>query len=173
VTLTGTDVWSNPDSDPVQDIQAGREAIRSTIGVYPNTLELPASALRNLKVHPKLIDRAAATGIKIVTIDLLKIVFEIDNIVVGSAVSAKTPTSALGDVWGTSAVMAYVSPGADVEANIEEPSYGYGYRIEGHPLVEVPYWDPSAKSWIYGVSNDATPVLSGMSAGYLIEGAGL
>ncbi|HHA2602409.1 TPA: hypothetical protein ACOEOE_004596, partial [Stenotrophomonas maltophilia] len=62
--------------------------------------------------------------------------------------------------------------GADVNANVEEPSYGYGYRIEGMPLVEVPYWDNSAKSWIYGVSNDATPVLAGMAAGYLISGAG-
>ena len=172
VALTGSDVWSHADSDPVQDIQTGREAVRASIGIYPNTLVLPAKALRNLKVHPKLIDRAASTGIKVVTLDLLKIVFEIDNIVVGSAVSASTPDSALGDVWGTSAVLAYVSPGSGVDANAEEPSYGYGYRIEGMPLVENPYYDNSAKSWIYGVSNDATPVLSGMSAGYLIQGAG-
>ena len=46
------------------------------------------------------------------------------------------------------------------------------FGIEGMPLVEVPYWDNSAKSWIYGVSNDATPVLAGMAAGYLISGAG-
>lgn len=172
VTLTGTDLWSSPDSDPVGDILAGREAVRSSIGVYPNTLELPAKALKNLKVHPDLIARASTTGIKVVTLDLLKIVFEIDNIAIGSAVVANTPTSPLGDVWGTSAVLAYVSPGSDTEANMEEPSYGYGYRIEGMPLVEVPYWDANAKSWIYGVSNDATPVLAGMDAGFLIQGAG-
>ena len=55
---------------------------------------------------------------------------------------------------------------------MEEPSYGYGYRITGMPLVEKPYWDNNAKSWIYGVSNDCTPVLSGMTAGFLVQGAG-
>jgi hypothetical protein len=173
LTLTGTDVWSDPDSDPVADVEAGREAIRSSVGLYPNTMELPAKTLAKLKTHPKLIDRASTAGIKVVTLDLLKVVFEIENIVVGTAVQAVTKDSDLTDVWGTSVVLAYVSPGANVDANIDEPSYAYGYRIEGMPLVEVPYWDAPAKSWIYGVSNDATPVLSGMDAGFLIIGAGL
>lgn len=171
VALTGTDVWTNDASDPAGDIEAGKEAVRSSIGLYPNTLLLSAKAFSACKRNVKLIDRTANTGIRKVTLDLLRQIFEIENIVVGSGVVAGDD-NAFGDVWGTSAVLAYVSPGADVNANIEEPSYGYGYRIEGMPLVEQPYWDNSAKSWIYGVSNDATPVLSGMAAGFLIQGAG-
>lgn len=171
VALTGTDVWTNDASDPAGDIEAGKEAVRSSIGLYPNTLLLSAKAFSACKRNVKLIDRTANTGIRKVTLDLLRQIFEIENIVVGSGVVAGDD-NAFGDVWGTSAVLAYVSPGADVNANIEEPSYGYGYRIEGMPLVEQPYWDNSAKSWIYGVSNDATPVLSGMTAGFLIQGAG-
>ena len=171
VALTGTDVWTNDASDPAGDIEAGKEAVRSSIGLYPNTLLLSAKAFSACKRNVKLIDRSANTGIRKVTLDLLRQIFEIENIVVGSGVVAGDD-NAFGDVWGTSAVLAYVSPGADVNANIEEPSYGYGYRIEGMPLVEQPYWDNSAKSWIYGVSNDATPVLSGMAAGFLIQGAG-
>ena len=171
VALTGTDVWTNDASDPAGDIEAGKEAVRSSIGLYPNTLLLSAKAFSACKRNVKLIDRSANTGIRKVTLDLLRQIFEIENIVVGSGVVAGDD-NAFGDVWGTSAVLAYVSPGADVNANIEEPSYGYGYRIDGMPLVEQPYWDNSAKSWIYGVSNDATPVLSGMAAGFLIQGAG-
>lgn len=171
VALTGTDVWTNDASDPAGDIEAGKEAVRSSIGLYPNTLLLSAKAFSACKRNVKLIDRSANTGIRKVTLDLLRQIFEIENIVVGSGVVASDDNT-FGDVWGTSAVLAYVSPGADVNANIEEPSYGYGYRIEGMPLVEQPYWDNSAKSWIYGVSNDATPVLSGMAAGFLIQGAG-
>lgn len=171
VALTGTDVWTNDASDPAGDIEAGKEAVRSSIGLYPNTLLLSAKAFSACKRNVKLIDRTANTGIRKVTLDLLRQIFEIENIVVGSGVVAGDD-NAFGDVWGTSAVLAYVSPGADVNANIEEPSYGYGYRIDGMPLVEQPYWDNSAKSWIYGVSNDATPVLSGMAAGFLIQGAG-
>ena len=171
VALAGPDVWSDPNSDPAGHIETGKEAVRDTIGLYPNTLMLPAKAYKNCRNHPKLIDRSANTGIRKVTLDLLRQIFEIENIVVGGGVVANDAGD-FGDVWGTSAVLAYVSPGADVNANIEEPSYGYGYRIEGMPLVEEPYFDRGSKSWVYPVSNDATPVLAGMQAGYLIEGAG-
>lgn len=172
VALTGTDVWSDSGSDPAKDVEAGKEAIRSTIGMYPNTLLLPASAAKNLRAHPKIIDRSANTGIRKVTMDLLKEIFEVEKIVVGGGSLANAQTGAFSDVWGTSAVLAYVNPGSSAEANFEEPSYGYGYRIAGMPLVEVPYWHQSRKSWIYDVSNDCTPVLSGMTAGFLIQGAG-
>ena len=172
VALTGTDVWSDNASDPATDVEEGKEAVRGTIGMYPNTLLLPASAAKNLRRHPKMIDRSANTGIRKVTLDLLRQIFEVENIVIGSGTVASQTNGEFSDVWGTSAVLAYVSPGASVQANMEEPSYGYGYRITGMPLVEKPYWDNSAKSWVYGVSNDCTPVLSGMTAGYLIQGAG-
>jgi hypothetical protein len=171
VTLTGTNVWSNDASDPAGDVETGKEAIRASVGLYPNTMLLSATAFSKLKKHPKLIARSADSGIRKVTLDLLRQIFEIENIVVGAGVVAGD-NDEFGDVWGTSVVLAYVSPGADVNANAEEPSYGYGYRIEGMPLVEEPYYDKNAKSWIYGVSNDATPVLAGMAAGYLIQGAG-
>jgi len=77
---------------------------------------------------------------------------------------------AFGDVWGNDVVLAYTNISSD--PNVEEPSFGYTYAIEGHPLVEQPYWDPNSKSWIYGVSFDNTPVLSGITAGYLIQDAG-
>ncbi|WP_329769058.1 hypothetical protein [Stenotrophomonas maltophilia] len=172
VTLTGTDVWSNDASDPASDVETGKEAVRASIGLYPNTMLLSATAFSKLKRHPKIIARSADSGIRKVTLDLLRQVFEIENIVVGAGVVAGADDE-FGDVWGTSVVLAYVSPGSDVNANAEEPSYGYGYRIEGMPLVEEPYYDKNAKSWIYGVSNDASPVLAGMAAGYLIQGAGL
>lgn len=171
VALTSTDVWSDAASDPISDVETGREVIRSSIGLFPNTAIISAAAYKNLRKHKSIIDRTANTGIRKVTVDLLKEIFEIENVFVGGGVVANE-AGTFGDVWGDAVVLAYVSPGADVNANVEEPSFGYGYRIEGMPLVEQPYWDPSAKSWIYGVSNDATPVIAGMGAGYLIGGAG-
>lgn len=172
VTLGSGMVWSNANSDPAGDIETGREAIRDSVGLYPNTLLLSATAIKSCRRHPKLIDRSANTGIRKVTLDLLREIFEVDRIVVGGGVVASGQNDTFGDVWGNAAILAYVSPGADVNANIEEPSYGYGYRIEGMPMVEEPYWDQNAKSWVYGVSNDSTPVLAGMQAGYLITNAG-
>ena len=171
VALVGGDRWTDSTSTPVADVEAGKEAIRSSVGVRPNTMLISASALSALKKHPDLLARAALTGVKVVTLELLKAVFEIKNIVIGEAVVAGADDS-FGDVWGDDVILAYVAPGSDVNGNAEEPSYGYTYLIEGHPMVEEPYYDNSAKSWIYGVSHDNSPVLSGMTAGYLIGGAG-
>lgn len=171
VALSGNDRWTHPDSDPVDDVTTGKEAVRASIGMEPNTLVLSARAWAALKRHPQLLGRTGEAGVKIVTLETLKAVLEIENIVVGKATVADASDS-LGDVWGTDAILAYVSPGSGAEANAEEPSYGYTYAIEGMPLVEQPYWDQPTKSWVYGVSHDATPVLSGMTAGYLIQNAG-
>lgn len=172
VALAGADRWTSPDSDPVGDVEAAKEGVRASIGVRPNTIEISASALSALKKHPDLLARASQTGIKVVNLELLRAVFEIPNIVIGEALIAAEDDS-FGDVWGDDVVVAYVAetqPG--VNANMEEPSYGYTYVIEGMPMVEVPRWDGDARSWIYGVSHDNTPVLSGMTAGYLIQNAG-
>ncbi len=173
VNLTSTDVWSHEDSDPIGDIETGIEAIRSSVGVRPNTLVLPALAWRNVRNHPSIIHRAPDTEVRRVTLAMLREILNIPNIAIGDAIVAEDDNE-FGDVWGTSAVLAYVGQGnGGVNANMEEPSYGYTYVIDGHPLVEQPYWDANAKSWVYGTSFDNSPVLSGMTAGYLMEGAGL
>lgn len=171
VNLAGNDRWTHPDSDPVGDVSAAKEAVRASIGMEPNTLVLSAKAKTALARHPQILARTGEAGVKVVTLETLKAVFEIENIVVGKATVADASDS-LGDVWGTDAILAYVAPGTRAEANNEEPSYGYTYAIEGMPLVEQPYWENNTRSWVYGVSHDATPVLSGMTAGYLIQNAG-
>lgn len=174
LALSGTSVWSNAASDPSGNISAGREAIRESIGIYPNTCLLSAKAMKSLRFHPQILDRIKYTSRDSVTTQILSGLWEIPNIVVGQAVTADPVTDAFGDVWGPDVVLAYVAPsgGGDASANAEEPSYGYTYLIEGMPLVEQPYWDNNTKSWVYGVSFDQVPVLSGMQGGFLIEGAG-
>lgn len=174
LALSGTSVWSSSTSTPSANIASGRQAIRQSIGVYPNTCMLSAKAAKNLEFHPEIIDRIKYTGRDSVTPELLAKLWSIDNVVIGAAMTADPVTDVFGDVWGPDVVLAYVAPsgGGDASANAEEPSYGYTYLIEGMPLVEAPYWDPNTKSWVYGVSFDQTPVLSGMQGGFLITGAG-
>lgn len=176
VTLTGTDRWTADESMPIKDVQDYREAIRSSIGVYPNTMEISATTYAALKSHPDLVGRTANNAIRTVTIETLQAAFEIKNIVVGEAVVADA-TDTFGDVWGNDTVLAYVpesgsDPNSTDLGNAEQPSYGYTYLIDGHPMVEQPYWDANSKSWVYGVSFDNTPVLTGMLAGFLIKNTG-
>lgn len=170
VKLAGADRWTSPDSDPTGDVEMAKEAIADSIGLEPNRLMISRKALAAAKAHPKIIERFKYTSAQAITIQMLQQIWDIEEIVVGSARAVVGANDAFKDVWGTAVWLGYVS--SNEVANAEEPGFGYTYQIEGHPAVEEPYWDNNAKSWIYGVSDDNAPVLSGMAAGYLIEDAG-
>lgn len=170
VALVGAARWTSPTSTPLEDVRDAREAIRASIGVYPNVAVLSATAFSALQLHPAILERVKYTGSDVPTTALLANLFNVKKVVVGEAVVASGQNDDFGDVWGNDVVLAYVSESS--QANAEEPSYAYTYAIEGMPMVEEPYWDQNAKSWIYGVSFDNSPVLSGMAGGYLIQNAG-
>jgi hypothetical protein len=173
VNLAGANRWTGDDGDPTVDIATAMEAIGDSVGIEGNTVLLSRKAFNAAKLHPKIIERVKYTSAQSVTLDLLKALWNVDNIVIGGAKVATGQNDAFSDVWGTDVVVAYVAQGdGDGMGNAEEPSYAYTYQIEGMPTVEEPYQDRNARSWIYPTANDCTPVLSGMSAGYLIQNAG-
>ncbi|HMW79194.1 major capsid protein [Accumulibacter sp.] len=165
--LTGTSLWSDASaSDPIGDIETGREAIRAQTGRYPNTLILSAKSMKALRAHSKIIDRIKYTGRDIPTVELLASLFGVDNVLIGGAVWADA-SGTLSDVWGKTAVLAVTEIGSVADLGV--PSYGYTYRLRGAPIVETPYEDRSAKSWVYPVTDEVQPVIAGASAGYLIS----
>jgi hypothetical protein len=166
VALSGTNQWSDyANSNPIGDVKAGKEAIRSATGVYPNVIEIPALVMPVLTEHPKILDKIKYTQTATVTAELLARLFEVDKVIVGKAIGFDDAGASI-DFWGTDVILAYVP---QVASTMEEPSYGYTYTLEGNPLVEVPYWEEQTKSWVYGVGYERAPVLSGISSGYLIQ----
>lgn len=174
---TSTQKWTHKDSDPAGDLNAGKEAVRRGTGVYPNTLAIGPAVFNALREHPALKERVKYTSRESITAEMLAQLLDVERVVVGRAVYAPDEGD-FADVWGNAAVLAYVPAGADGSyapsgegaiLSREEPSYGYTYVLEGHPMVEQPYQDRNAKSWIYPTTYDAVPVLAGASAGYLIE----
>jgi len=170
VTLAGATKWSTATGTPLTDVDAGREAIRQACGMYPNVALMSAVAFNACKNNPNVVARfqyngAAGTDASQITPKMLAGLFNVDNVVVGKGVywnDANVST----DIWGNNVVLAYTGLGS---ASLEEPSYGYTYALDGNPLVEEPYWEPQTKSWVYGVTYERAPVLSGISAGYLIQ----
>lgn len=164
-TLSGTSLWSDGSSHPVAVIEAARQAIRASCGVYPNTMVLGPPVYAALKNHPEVVARFRNTDI--ISAQMLAALFELENVVEGRSVVADD-SGTFSDVWGKDAVLAYVptTPGG-----FEEPSFGYTYTMAGNPYVEAPYWDSNKKSWIYGVTYERAPVLTGMAAGFLIKNA--
>jgi hypothetical protein len=173
VTLTGQDRWAGTDGDPSVDIQAACEAVRKSIGVRPNVVTLSATAFAACQFNPKILDRLKYTGRDAVTKEILAKLWNVSMVEVGEAVGVSGQNDDFGDIWGDDVIVAYVAPASGGNRrNAARPSYGYTYSISGMPAVKKPYYDNNSLSWIYPVSADRKPVLSGMTAGYLIKDAG-
>jgi len=171
ITLAGTSQWSDLTSgvsDPIKDIETAKEAVRKQIGKRPNTIVMGAAVFSMLKMHPKVIDRMKYTGRDTATTELLAGLFGVKQVVVGEAVYTDA-AGVMTDVWGKFVVVAYTELGG--LAAMGAPTYGYTYRLTGYPLVEQPYLDRNAKSWVYPVDDEVAPVIAGAVAGYLISAA--
>ncbi|MBF0380690.1 MAG: major capsid protein [Magnetococcales bacterium] len=165
VTLSGSDQWSDGASDPTKDINTGKEAIRTSVGIYPNTLMLSAQAFNAMKNHQSIIDRFKYTSRESVTPEMLASLLDLEKVVVGKAVAFDDDGNDI-DIWGNNAILAYVPT---APSGMEDPSFGYTYTMDGYPLVEKPYYENNAKSWIFPVSYERVPVLTGILSGYLIQ----
>lgn len=165
-TLSGTDQWTDPNSDPAKQIREYREAVRSIVGIRPNVMEVSASGFNALCEHPKILERFKYTSSDSITADMLAKLFNLRRLVVGEAVYMNEGSEQMVDVWGNAAVLAYVP---EQISSRRQPSFGYTYALEGHPIVEEPYNDRNAKSWIYPVTYERAPVLSGIESGFLIQ----
>jgi hypothetical protein len=171
LTLTGTDRWddySTSASDPIADIQAAREAVRSQIGVRPNLLTLGPKVLTALRSHPKILDRlSTATDRPPASLAQLAALLEIERVVEGGMVYHDG--TAYVDVWGKYAHLAYTPPASLAEMG--SPSFGYTYQLSGYPVARPAYWEENEKTWYFPVEDARAPVLAGAAAGFLFTTA--
>ncbi|WP_102226867.1 major capsid protein [Acidimangrovimonas sediminis] len=172
LALAGTDRWSDPTADVAGDMNTGKEAVRSYIGQYPNTLVLGPSAFNGLKLNAAIKDQFKYTSSSSITTAMLAAYFELDKVVVGKAVylpeTADDTASAL-DVWGDDAILAYVPPGSNT---YQVPAYGYTYELMGYPQVNQPYFENDCDSWIYPTKTERKTYLTGAEGGFLFQNAG-
>lgn len=168
VVLAGADQWDDAASDPKADIKAAKSAIRATCGHYPNVMVISPKVFEALDDHPKILEKFKYTSSDSITVEMLAKYFDVDRVVVGKSVYAdETNNDEFADLWGLDVVLAYVATNQDVEV----PSYGYTYQLEGFPIVEEPYSERNAKSWFYPVTDELSPELVGAEAGFLIQNA--
>ncbi|OQA18888.1 MAG: hypothetical protein BWY64_01212 [bacterium ADurb.Bin363] len=174
-TLTGADKWSDQEhSDPVSDIETGKNAIRSAIGMKPNTLLLGYQSYLDLKEHPALLDKIKYSMKGIITEELMKEIFDIKDIYIGESVYVADTGTTFTDLWSDNAILAYVpKTGASEEASVYEPAMGYTVRREGNPFVFQ--HQPHPKLTLVNYTDNFAPVLVGIDgsdkiiAGYIIN----
>jgi len=169
VTLAGASQWSDlANSDPVADVETGKETVRGKIGRDPNTVLIGAAVMSKLKQNVKIIDRLKYTSSKSVTAAVLAEAFEVEHVGIAKGIFSGAG-GALNDVWGKNVILAYTKTGTIADQG--EPSFGHTYRLRGYPIVEIPYQDRNMKSWLYPVTDELSPVIAFKEAGYLIQAA--
>lgn len=123
--------WSDyTNSDPINDIEAGKETILSNTGFLPNTLTMGYQVFRKLKYHPDLVDRFKYTSPDQITEQMMASFFDLDNVYVAKAIKATNvegETAAYSFTHGKHALLSYVNPNPGLLA----PSAGYGFAWNG------------------------------------------
>lgn len=169
LALAGATKWSAETGTPVTDIRAASDVIRKKIGKRPNKLTLSADAKSALETNKEVRSYLPSTQMGPATLDQLKQILGVQEIVVGDAVWVDD-TDTGRDVWGNNAILAYVpSIGGNGSADISlaQPAFGFTNVIEGHPFAESPYYENGLKSWIYGATFERKPNVAYNTAGFL------
>lgn len=169
--LASATQWSADSSNPLMDIETARETVRAACGVRPGVLVVGASVLSALKRHPELIKALGANERKtLLTVDQLKNLLELDDIIVGQAVSAPAANKATKDVWGKFASL-IVRPPLVSDGNDEgEPAFGYTFRRRGMPLVDR-YDEVGGKVEYARFTDIRKAAVVGSACGFLFENA--
>lgn len=133
--------WSNPASTPIEDIRSGSRQIQRTTGLRPNKLAVGRTTFDYLVDHPDIVDRVkygqTPNGAALVNMQALAALFEVDEVVVTSAVS--NTDGVTGFVFDNGALLVHSpnTPGlltATAGATFSWTGYyganGYGGRIK-------------------------------------------
>ncbi len=159
--------WDDPTADPALSIETGIEAVRASTGMVANVMVMGPKSYRYFKNHPRVLDRFRGISAESVTAQRIAAMFDLEQVGIGYAVEAGPhDDDPFSDIWGNNVVIGYAPQGS---LGLEEPSFGYTYTMNGHPFVTPPAWIAKRRSWIYGVNFERAAVLTGQSAGYLIQ----
>lgn len=122
--------WTDASSDPMTNISNAATAMAEATGYKPNVLVLGSWVYVALKNHPLVLDRIKYTQKGVVTPELLAALFDVDKVLVASAVknsSEKGATPSYSFILGKNALLAYATPRPALKA----PSAGYIFAWKG------------------------------------------
>lgn len=124
--------WSDYlNSDPVGDIQVGKELILKNTGFGANTLVVGYQVWQKLQHHPDVRDRYKYTSADNITPELVARLFELDRILVAQAVYSGSDEGAASPTYdflfGKGALLVYSAP----SPSLLQPSAGYTFLWRG------------------------------------------
>lgn len=127
--------WNDPASNPIEDIRAGKLAIKQATGYPANTLVLSEPVWLKLVDHPDLVDRVkygqTAGRPATVSREALAAILELDRILVMGSIentAAEGQTAAHSFIGGKSALLCNVAP----NPGLLTPSAAYTFAWTGY-----------------------------------------
>jgi hypothetical protein len=127
---TPSTLWSASGSDPIGNIETGKNTILSDTGYLANTLVLSYNTYSVLKNHPDFVDRFKYTSADSIGPDLMARILEVDNVFVMKGVynsAAEGASSSFAQIGDKDALLCYVAP----QAGLMTASAGYNFVWTG------------------------------------------
>lgn len=167
ITLSGTDQFTDEDSDPLGVVLEGKAKVRAQIVREPNVMAMGYETYRALRRHPQLVGLLSTNKDRVLTLDDLKRFFEVEQIVVGKAVSS-ADGSTVTDIWGDNIALIYTARAVDGQRSYRVPSFGYTLVKQGWPQVDK-YTESGGKLEYVRATEINDPFVLAPGAGYLIK----
>ena len=167
-TLSGTSQWSDQaNSNPLADVDAAKDKIAEAVGLRPNIMVIGAGVLKHLRYHPKLQAQLGANDKKRITLDILKDLFELEDIIIGE--SRLTANGQFANVWGNHvSLQIRGANSAGQPADEGNPSFGYTFRRSGLPFIDT-YEGVGGKVEYVRYTDIKKAVVTGGKCGYLLK----
>lgn len=161
ITLSGTSKVSNAASSPIKLVSDAVEIVRSKIGFRPRSMWMGASVLAALKTNPEIKASLRLDVNKIPTMEDFKSLFQMDEILVGDAVTAKGDDT-FGDIWSDAFGIFYKRPASSART----PNFGYTLRKKGAYAVDR-YVEQGGKVEIVRATDIYIPKVTSSEAAFL------
>ena len=175
---SGHDQFSDyTNSNPIKYVKEKKLVISGSIGLEPNTLLIGDLTYKTLTEHPAILERIKYSQTGIIDMELLKKVFEIENIVVSRSryrPKGAAKTSAKQYIWGNDCLLCYVDGAkSNIDSGDLNPSLGYTFRLKDSELGIMPivfsYKPGNGKITYINTTDILLPKIIMPSAGFLMK----
>lgn len=164
--LSGTSCFTDPNSDPQGVVDDAKDAVSRKIAQDPNVMVIGQDAWKTLKRHPQLKGLISDNLNKLVTLNLLKEIFEIDNIIIGKSIFADKDGNFVR-IWQDNMVLAYVP---ELGSSRTEYDPSFAYTVKKKDALKIDEYKKEGNKVKYIRATDIyDPFMVGAEAGFLIS----
>lgn len=173
--LGTADRWDQPDTDPVEAIEAARAAIVDATQLLPNILVLPFEVYHAVRNHPNIIERVIYSRLGVFGPAELAQLFDVERVLVPRSVkntAARGQSPVLTSIWGKNALLLHVPPRAGLKTVAPALTFTWSQAAGSLRGVSVQTWrEERRKATMIRVQKYYDQKLVAPEAGYRIANA--